>query len=315
MRCPSSPRRPRRKWLPSPSGPRRNSPGFVNGLLTRVMQGGAAAEASPLSNVVVVLHEPQNVVNIAGTVRAMMNMGLGRLRLVRPAEFDAWRITGIAHRSDPLVERAEIHDTLAGALADTAFVLGTTARARTAHRNYGRPRELAAQVVERASRGTVAVLFGREDRGLSNRALDLCNRVAIVPTLPEYKSLNLAQAVLILAYEIFLAAHDAAELPRGRRATEPATSAELEETYAVLERGLDRIAFFTRRAPEGVMRTLRTIIARAEPDTQEAGILRAVGYEIRRYAERAEGLAVGRGADEAADEAEQLAPAPSEQAG
>ncbi len=268
------------------------------------MQGDVPAEASPLSNVVVVLHEPQNLVNIAGTVRAMMNMGLVRLRLVRPAEFDAWRITGIAHRSDPLVERAEIHDTLADALADTVFVLGTTARARTAHRNYGRPRELAAQVVERASRGTVAVLFGREDRGLSNQALDLCNRVAIVPTLPEYKSLNLAQAVLILAYEIFLAAHDAAELPRGRRATEPATSAELEETYAVLERGLDRIDFFTRRAPEGVMRTLRTIIARAEPDTQEAGILRAVGYEIRRYAERAEGSTAGRDAAESAGGAE-----------
>ena len=263
-----------------------------------------SAEASPLSNVVVVLHEPQNLVNIAATMRAMMNMGLGRLRLVRPAEFDAWRITGIAHRSDPLVERTEIHDTLADALADAAFVLGTTARARTAHRNYGRPRELAAKVVERASSGTVAVLFGREDRGLSNQALDLCNRVAIVPTLPEYRSLNLAQAVLILAYEIFLAAHDAAELPRGRRATEPATSAELEETYAVLERGLDRIAFFTRRAPEGVMRTVRTIIARAEPDTQEAGILRAIGYEIKRYADRAETPAAGFGSSEPADRAQ-----------
>ena len=279
------------------------------------MERDVPAEASPLSNVVVVLHEPQNLVNIAGTVRAMMNMGLDRLRLVRPAEFDAWRITGIAHRSDHLVERAEIHDTLADALADTIFVLGTTARARTAHRNYGRPRDLAAEVVERASRGTVAVLFGREDRGLSNQALDLCNRVAIVPTLPEYKSLNLAQAVLILAYEIFLAAHDAAELPRGRRATEPATNAELEETYAVLERGLDRIDFFTRRAPEGVMRTLRTIIARAEPDTQEAGILRAVGYEIRRYAERAEGLAARRDATEPAKAAETAPVAPPEPAG
>lgn len=279
------------------------------------MQEPPPAEVSPLANVVVVLHEPQNLVNIAGTVRAMMNMGLDRLRLVRPAEFDAWRITGIAHRSDRLVERAEIHDTLADALADTTFVLGTTARARTAHRNYGRPRDLAAQVVERASRGTVAVLFGREDRGLSNQALDLCNRVAIVPTLPEYRSLNLAQAVLILAYEIFLAAHDTAELPRGRRSTEPATSAELEETYAVLERGLDRIAFFTRRAPEGVMRTLRTIIARAEPDAQEAGILRAVGYEIRRYAERAEGLAARRDGTESAGEAEAPTAAPPEQAG
>lgn len=255
------------------------------------MQGGVPAEASPLSNVVVVLHEPQNLVNIAGSVRAMMNMGLTRLRLVRPVEFDAWRITGIAHRSDPLVDRAEIYDTLADALADAVFVLGTTARARTAHRNYGRPRELAGKVVGEASRGTVAVLFGREDRGLSNQALDLCNRVAIVPTHPEYRSLNLAQTVLILAYEIFLAAHEADALPRGRRATEPASSAEVEETYAVLERGLDRIDFFTRRAPEGVMRTLRTIIARAEPDSQEAGILRAIGYEIKRYADRAEPLA------------------------
>ncbi len=245
-------------------------------------------EANPLSNVVVVLHEPQNLVNIAGTVRAMMNMGLSRLRLVRPAEFDAYRITGIAHRGDFLVDHAEIHDTLADALADAVFVLGTSARARTAHRNYGRPRELAGQVLEQASGGTVVVLFGREDRGLSNQALDLCNRVAIVPTLPEYKSLNLAQAVLIVAYELFLAAHEMSALPRGRRATEPATNAELEETYAVLQRGLDRIDFFTRRAPEGVMRTLRTIIARAGPDTQEAGILRAIGYEIKRYADRAE---------------------------
>ncbi len=279
------------------------------------MQEDVSAETSPLSNVVIVLHEPQNVVNIAATMRAMMNMGLDRLRLVRPAEFDAWRITGIAHRSDPLVERTEIHDTLAGALADAVFVLGTTARARTAHRNYGRPRELAEQVVERASLGTVAVLFGREDRGLSNRALDLCNRVAIVPTLPEYRSLNLAQAVLILAYEIFLAARDTAVLPRGRRATEHATSAELEETYAVLQRGLDRIDFFTRRAPEGVMRTLRTIIARAEPDTQEAGILRAIGYEIGRYADRAEALATLRDVAESADATEAAAAAPLEQAG
>lgn len=259
------------------------------------------AEANPLSNVVVVLHEPQNLVNIAGTVRAMMNMGLSRLRLVRPAEFDAYRITGIAHRGDFLVDQAEIHDTLADALADAVFVLGTSARARTAHRNYGRPRELAGQVLEQASGGTVVVLFGREDRGLSNQALDLCNRVAIVPTLPEYKSLNLAQAVLIVAYELFLAAHEMSALPRGRRATEPATNAELEETYAVLQRGLDRIDFFTRRAPEGVMRTLRTIIARAGPDTQEAGILRAIGYEIKRYADRAEAPAGRRDAVVSAD--------------
>ena len=222
----------------------------------------------------------------------MMNMGLMRLRVVKPAVFDAYRITGIAHRSDPLVERTEIYDELSEALEDAVFVLGTSARARTAQRNYGRPRELGGLAVERAAEGTVAVLFGREDRGLSNEALDLCHRVAIVPTYPGYKSLNLAQAVLILAYEIFLAAEGGARLlPRGRRSTEPVTSGELEQTFSALEEGLRRIAFFTRRTPEGVMRTLRTVIGRAEPDLQEAGVLRAIGYEISRYLDRSE---VGR---------------------
>ena len=119
-----------------------------------------------LNNVVVVLNEPQNLVNIAGVVRAMMNMGLGRLRLVNPAEFDAWRIGGIAHRSQPLVEDAEIFDSLDEAVADATFLVGTTARARTAQRNYVRPRAVAQKIVEHASKGTVALLFRRVDRGL-----------------------------------------------------------------------------------------------------------------------------------------------------
>ena len=88
----------------------------------------------PLAHVVVVLDEPQNLVNIAGVVRAMKNTGLSRLRLVRPAEFDPWRITGIAHRADDVVDSAEILETLDEAVSDAVFVLGTTARARTAHR-------------------------------------------------------------------------------------------------------------------------------------------------------------------------------------
>ena len=241
----------------------------------------------PLANVVVVLDEPQNIVNIAGVVRAMKNMGLSRLRLVRPAEFDAWRIGGIAHRSDDLVEGAEILDSLPEALGDAVFVVGTTARARTAHRNYVRPREAAARVVEQAAQGVVALVFGREDRGLGNEALDLCHSVAVVPTNPEYSSLNLAQAVLLLSYEIFLAqGGEEGPLPRGRRSTRPATVAELEETYAALEGGLRRIDFFKARTPEAILRTLRTVISRAEPDLQEAGILRSIGYEISAYLRR-----------------------------
>jgi TrmH family RNA methyltransferase len=239
---------------------------------------------SPLENVVVVLNEPQNLVNIAGVVRAMKNMGLWRLRLVRPAEFDSWRIGGIAHRSQDVVDEAEIMGSLQEALSDAVYVVGTTARARTAQRNYVRPREVAPKIMDHAREGVVALLFGREDRGLGNEALDLCHAAAIIPTNPEYSSINLAQAVLLLAYEVFLAAGgEGGPLPKGRRSTRPATLEELENTYAALEEGLHRIDFYKAREPESIMRTLRTLISRAEPDIQEAGLLRAIGFEIGKY--------------------------------
>jgi TrmH family RNA methyltransferase len=240
-----------------------------------------------LRNVIVVLNEPQNLVNIAGVVRAMKNMGLGRLRLVRPAEFDAYRITGIAHRSDEIVDGAEFFDTLSDAVADCVYVLGTSARARTAQRTYGRPREFAPHLIDRAHSGPVAIVMGREDRGLANEDLDRCNAVAIIPTDPDYSSLNMAQAFLILAYEVLLAAEGESQpLPRSRRATEPATQADMEETYDALLLGLHRLEFFKARLPESVMRTIRTTLSRAEPELREARMFRAIGFEIYHYLNR-----------------------------
>jgi TrmH family RNA methyltransferase len=240
----------------------------------------------------VVLDHPQDVVNIGGVVRVMMNFGLSKLRLVQPADFDAYRIEGIAHRSMPLIEAATLHDTLSDAVADCTWVLGTTARRRTAGRNYGHPREAAARVVEHltAATGRVAVLFGREDKGLFNEGLDLCHAVAIIPTDPAYPSLNLAQAGLVMAYEIFLAAVGApGELPRGRRATRPPTQGELETTYRALQLGLESIDFFKARKPSTVMRTLRTLITRAEPDLREARLLAAMGFEVGHFIDRLRG--------------------------
>jgi TrmH family RNA methyltransferase len=244
---------------------------------------------APLSRVVIVLDHPQDVVNIAGVVRLMMNFGLSRLRLVQPDEFDPHRIEGIAHRSTPLVEATTLHDTLGDAVADCTWVLGTTARPRTAGRNYVRPGEAAQAVVKNAARGDVAILFGREDKGLFNDALDLCHAVAIVPT-SEYSSLNLAQAALVIAYETFLAAAGPREeLPRGRRATRPPTQAELEVTYRGLRQGLHAIEFFKARKPSAIMRTLRTLVARAQPDLREAKLLAAIGFEIGHYIDRLRG--------------------------
>lgn len=235
-----------------------------------------------LDQIRIVLHEPQNLVNIAGAIRAMKNMGLSRLSVVNPAEWDPWRITGIAHRSDDVVEATDHCDTLEEALRDCVMVVGTSARPRTAQRNYDYARPWAGRLVEAAERGPVALVFGREDRGLSNEALDRCDGVAIIPTDADYSSLNLAQACLLLSYEIFMAAEgNARPLPRGKRYTGLATRGELETMYAALEEGLAHIDFFSAREPEGVLRTIRTLLSRAEPDRQEAGIMRAMGFEMR----------------------------------
>jgi TrmH family RNA methyltransferase len=246
-------------------------------------------DAERLANVIVVLDEPQDVVNIAGVIRAMMNMGFSRLRLVRPAEFDAYRIEGIAHRSDELIRGTQVFNELDEALADAVFVVGTTARGRTAQRNFAHPREAGAEIVSRAHDGVVAVLFGREDRGLSNEALDRCHRVVHIPTAPAYWSINLAQACLVVLYETFQAAGaDRSPLPKGRRISQPSTQEDLESMFEALQGGLTRIDFFKSRRSQTVMSTLRTVLARARLDLSESRLLRAIGFEISHYLERQE---------------------------
>jgi tRNA/rRNA methyltransferase/tRNA (cytidine32/uridine32-2'-O)-methyltransferase len=244
-------------------------------------------DAERLANVVVVLDEPQDVVNIAAVIRAMMNMGISRLRLVRPAQFDAYRIEGIAHRSEDLIRATQVFSQLDEALADAVFVVGTTARGRTAQRNFSHPREAGAEIVSRAHDGVVAVLFGREDKGLSNEALDRCHRVVHIPTAPAYWSINLAQACLLVLYEIFQAAGaNRSPLPKGRRTSQPPTHEDLESMFEILQGGLTSIDFFKSRNTESVMRTLRTVLARAGLDLRESRLLRAIGFEISHYLER-----------------------------
>lgn len=247
------------------------------------------ADGDRLSRIAIVLDHPKDVVNIGGVIRVMKNFGLSDLRLVNPDEFDAYRLEGIAHRTRDLIEAASLHPSLDEAIADSTFVVGTTARARTAGRTYSTAGSLASQIADRAADGRVAIVFGREDRGLTNDDLDRCHAVSIIPTSPDYSSLNLAQAALVMAYEVFLAIDGSeVEMPRGRRATRPPTSEELEETFGAIADGLAAIDFYKARKPEAVMRTLRTIITRADPDLREARLLGAVGFEIGNYIRRQE---------------------------
>src|SRR5260370_5473128 len=143
-------------------------------------------------SVVVVLHEPQELVNIAHVVRGLKNFGFRDLRLVAPREYDAYRIEGIAHQTQDVLARVVVVETLEAALADCVHVVGLTARGRSAKRNAQRPRDAAVEIVSLWDAGPVALLFGREDKGLTNASLDRCHRVVTIPSEPAYPSLNLA---------------------------------------------------------------------------------------------------------------------------
>lgn len=251
--------------------------------MTETSTMGAIAD-----RIVIVLNEPQDIVNIAGTLRAMMNMGLTRLRLVRPAVYDAQRISGIAHGCEPWIERIEFFDSLGDAIADAARVMGTTSRRRTSTFVWDYPRAAAPGLVAFARHEVrpVALVFGREDRGLSNEDLDLCDRLLVVPTDAEYSSLNLAQAVLLVLYELRLAATENEPLPRPKRKSVPATSRDLLTLFDETRAALDTIEFFKSRNAPMVMRSVRAVLRRASLSSREAGLLRAIAIEVRKYFER-----------------------------
>ena len=240
-------------------------------------------------DLVIVLHEPQDIVNIAGTVRAMLNMGFWRLRLVKPALYDAYRIAGIAHGSEEMLEQVEFFDDLASALADVGYVVGTTARGRTPAFVWQHPREAAPELLQLIETGArpIAIVFGREDKGLTSDELDRCDRVITVPTSPKRPSLNLAQAVLIVCYELWMAGPGAERaLPKPRRHAPPATPAELDLLFEDVHRGLGAVDFFKTRDPAMIMRTMRAVFRRAHISSREAKLIRAVFIEVRKVVDR-----------------------------
>jgi TrmH family RNA methyltransferase len=234
---------------------------------------------------VVVLNRTQDVVNIATALRAMMNMGLARLRLVKPDDFSAYRIAGIAHGSEPLIERIEFHDTLDDATHDAALVIGTTARRRTATYLWSHPREAMPELLAHPAtpQQPIVIVFGREDTGLLNEELDRCDRLLVVPTSELNSSLNLAQAVLLIGYELMLAdAWHTPALPKPRRDITPATSLQLRAVFEQTEAALEAIDFFKGKNHEAIMRTVRAVLRRASLTGREATLLRAMGIETQK---------------------------------
>jgi TrmH family RNA methyltransferase len=242
--------------------------------------------ASRLSSVAIVLYEPLDPVNIAATVRAMKNMGVSELRLVRPVEYEPHRLEGIAHGTRDLIDNIKVYDSFDDAVADCVRIAGFTARRRAAKWRVVDPKQAAQELLTAAADGWVALVFGREDSGLPNEILDRVHSTVVIPTT-EHASLNLAQAVLIGLYELHLSAGDATRtIGPPRKDAPPATEAQLEQYFADVERSLQAIEFFKTRYAEHIMRTVRSLTVRAGPDARELSLIRAMAIEVIRYMER-----------------------------
>lgn len=253
---------------------------------------GTDPGGAPLDGLVVVLQRPRDLVNIALVIRAMKNMGLSRLRVVDPGEWDEHRLEGIAHGTMDLIRSAGHFDTLEAAIADAVRVVGTTARRRTHPREWSTPEEAAPELLARTADGPVALVFGPEDTGLTNEELDLCHELLSIPANPDHPTLNLAHAALLVFYEMRRAARRAGAVetrdlsPGKDRTAPPSTAGELEEFFGVWRQALDTVGFFHGIDPGPKMRSFRSLFRRADPDRRELGLLEAAAYEVIHYARR-----------------------------
>ena len=233
----------------------------------------------------VVLVGTQHPGNIGSAARAMKTMGLGRLMLVAPERFPDPDAYALSAGANDVLDRAEVHATLADALADCRLVIATTARQRTVPMPELSPREGAQKVIDAQAIGEVALVFGRERTGLENEELQLCHAAICIQANPDYSSLNLASAVQVVAYEwrmAMLARLDppAAAVPDPDDL--PADHAQMESFFSHLGGFLDEIEFHKGKAPEMVTQRLRRLFLRASPDPRELRILRGILSDTQR---------------------------------
>jgi tRNA/rRNA methyltransferase len=233
-----------------------------------------------LSRIDFVLVRPARAANVAAACRAMKNMGLSRLRLVEPAVAVHEEAGRIAWRSWDVLERAQRHPDLASAVAGAALVVGTSGEAAEAWT----PRQLAGRAARRCGSGRLSVVFGPESSGLTRAEQLLCHVLVRIPTIGAQPSLNLAQAVLLIAYELCLGAASAACGEEQRRPP-PAAAGELEQALAALRRGLLGIGYLNPQSHERLLGELRRLLARAGPSEREVRLLRGLGRQIEWAAE------------------------------
>jgi TrmH family RNA methyltransferase len=234
---------------------------------------------SMLNNVVIILAGTKYSGNVGAAARAMHNMGLGRLRLVAPQctlDEDAIRM---ARSGNPVLPAARAYRSLGAALRGIRFVVGTTGKSGGNREETTSARAIAPLILAHAARRRVGIVFGPEDTGLIDDDLLRCQMLLRIPTQPSSHSINLAQAVMIVCYELFL----------GHLSCEPArvpvlaTVEQIEAMYEQLEAALRTIGFLQDENARHMMFRMRRLLGRTGLERSDVGILRGIARQIAWY--------------------------------
>lgn len=235
---------------------------------------------SPARQIAFVLCRPMQSGNIGSVARALKNMGFTDLRLVAPVASSRNRAaTSMAVHGGDVLTASTIHSDLAAALADCTLTVGTTCRPGLYRSGVVSLRTAASELVSAAAVNRVAIVFGPEDHGLSNDELKACQRLVTIPTADDYRSLNLAQAVMLVAYELRMAA--TAGLAKPPPAPQRAAARDVEAMLVRMADALVEIGFLPADNPDHIMFALREIFGRSGLTPRELDILNGIARQIK----------------------------------
>ena len=235
-----------------------------------------------LNSVKVVLVGTTHPGNIGATARAMKNMGILDLALVEPKEFPSDVATFRSKAAKDILEKASVHTSLEEAISECELVVGTSARGRTVPWPVLNPREAAEEMHKSSLNGKVAIVFGREDRGLTNEELGLCNFHVHIPSDPKYSSLNLSQAVQILAYEIRLSYLQDRHVNKEYWDVELANNEQTERLINHMDELMQEVDFYDIENPRKLLVRVRRFFKRSKIDVMEANIFRGLFATIQK---------------------------------
>ena len=254
----------------------------LGGERDKTLNGYHSIMMGTLTNIAVVLVEPKTPGNIGSVARVMKNTGLSRLILVNPVDLDLPEARWMAHASGDILSDAHKVFAIEEALADATMVIGTTHQTGRRRGHLYTPKEVAREALSLSQVGPVALVFGPEDRGLLNAELELCHILGHVPCASSYPSLNLSHAVMVFAYEIYVASL----APPPPPSLDLASFREVEHMYRRIDAVLTQIGFIPRNTPTSFMRSVRRVFGRTRLERRDVATIHKICNQIGRFAAR-----------------------------